>query len=157
MARWSTMRRGSLVHGTHWIIDWRRQAIFHRDGDRCCWCGATDSLCLDHLTPRGENGGTNASENLVTSCKSCNDLRRNASLLEWGEIMEAADLCEPGHGARIVSSMVARAELVPIDEDEGKKRVAAVKPAHTRQGQAARRKTKRTPPPPQDGEGDIAA
>ena len=52
-----------------------RFAIFKRDGFRCRYCGRDvgDAVALhvDHVIPRSK-GGTNALDNLVTSCSYCN-------------------------------------------------------------------------------------
>lgn len=63
-------------NGQHWIADARRLAIYLRDRCLCQWCGETTAqLSLDHLKPRSK-GGSNKSENLVTSCLPCNVRRR---------------------------------------------------------------------------------
>lgn len=51
-----------------------RFEVFKRDGFKCQYCGAhPPSVILepDHITPVAE-GGTNAMDNLVTACFSCN-------------------------------------------------------------------------------------
>jgi len=48
-----------------------RQNIFKRDGNKCVYCGSTESLTLDHVLPRSRGGGSNWN-NLVTACKTCN-------------------------------------------------------------------------------------
>ena len=66
--------------GMNWIGKPRRLAIYLRDGLACCYCerGVEDGvkLTLDHVVPRC-CGGSNDSDNLVTSCHSCNSRRRN--------------------------------------------------------------------------------
>jgi len=37
----------------------------------CAWCGATQDLTIDHITPRCF-GGTNEQHNLQTLCAPCN-------------------------------------------------------------------------------------
>lgn len=52
----------------------KRFDIFKRDGFSCQYCGATPPstvLHLDHLHPVCKGGG-NESDNLITSCKACN-------------------------------------------------------------------------------------
>lgn len=39
--------------------------------DKCCRCGSTDDLELEHITPISA-GGTNFIENLTTMCADCN-------------------------------------------------------------------------------------
>lgn len=48
--------------------------VFKRDGFVCAYCGATPPnvvLQVDHIHPVAE-GGTNAIDNLITSCQPCN-------------------------------------------------------------------------------------
>lgn len=60
-----------------WVIyigpTWRRR---HRnldvhEGDVCRYCGTTNELTVEHLTPRSR-GGTNDPSNLGVSCLTCN-------------------------------------------------------------------------------------
>lgn len=51
-----------------------RFEIFKRDGFKCRYCGVTavgEQLTVDHVVAVA-NGGTDAPENLVTCCASCN-------------------------------------------------------------------------------------
>lgn len=48
----------------------------------CCYCGATNSLSIDHLIAK-IRGGEDHSDNLVWACKSCNSSKRDRDLLEW--------------------------------------------------------------------------
>lgn len=52
-----------------------RLKVYHRDGFRCKWCGASRSngaeLTIDHITPKAL-GGTDDIDNLQTLCKECN-------------------------------------------------------------------------------------
>jgi 5-methylcytosine-specific restriction endonuclease McrA len=53
----------------------RRFFILSRDHFTCQYCGrkAPDVVLeIDHITPRSK-GGTNATANLVTSCRACNN------------------------------------------------------------------------------------
>jgi len=45
--------------------------VFLRDGFGCQYCGRTDDLTFDHLTPRSK-GGRTTWENIVTACGPCN-------------------------------------------------------------------------------------
>lgn len=49
---------------------------------RCCYCGGTDRLSLDHLIAR-KNGGTDTGDNLVYACKNCNSSKNKNDLLVW--------------------------------------------------------------------------
>jgi hypothetical protein len=48
-----------------------RQQVYERDEWRCCSCGSTVDLDVDHIWPRSRGGGI-ALENLQTLCKPCN-------------------------------------------------------------------------------------
>lgn len=67
--------------GSKWITKERRWAIYKRDEYKCLYCEAeidltAEPFTLDHIVPC-ELGGTNASTNLVTCCKSCNSSKRD--------------------------------------------------------------------------------
>ena len=62
-----------------------RSFIFSRSNGKCVYCGA-EATEIDHVIPRS-NGGTNSVYNLVASCKSCNQIKSNLSLKEFGNIM----------------------------------------------------------------------
>lgn len=51
----------------------------------CCYCGATDTLSIDHLIPRIK-GGNDYSDNLVWACRPCNSSKGARDLLEWCQI-----------------------------------------------------------------------
>ena len=73
-------------NGGKWITPKRRRAIYLRDDLRCVYCGAgiEDGIVfnLDHLLPQ-ELGGTNASDNLVTCCKSCNNSKGTKTIRQF--------------------------------------------------------------------------
>lgn len=59
-----------------------RFEIFKRDGFACGYCGKTPPntiLEIDHIDPRSK-GGSNESNNLLTSCFDCNRGKRNIPL-----------------------------------------------------------------------------
>ncbi len=79
-----TARGKGKHHGSHWITDVRRVAIYLRDGMACAYCGATVEdgttiLSLDHIIPHSK-GGNNSESNLISSCKRCNSSRGNRDL-----------------------------------------------------------------------------
>jgi 5-methylcytosine-specific restriction endonuclease McrA len=63
-------------HGSNWIRKSKRQRIYERDGGKCLYCGALDTLSLDHFIPVSK-GGTNDAGNLFTACIPCNSGRGN--------------------------------------------------------------------------------
>ena len=62
-----------------------RSFIFNRSNGKCVYCGAKATE-IDHVIPKAK-GGTNSSYNLVASCKSCNQMKSNKTLKEFGKIM----------------------------------------------------------------------
>ena len=52
--------------------------VFLRDGFACQYCGHTNDLTFDHLTPRSK-GGRTTWDNIVTACGPCN-LRKGGRL-----------------------------------------------------------------------------
>jgi 5-methylcytosine-specific restriction endonuclease McrA len=95
-------RRKESWHGSNWIRKARRMRIYARDGWRCVWCGCRVAIGakarsqhlalahLDHVRPRSL-GGSNATENLITSCKRCNDRRGSMSAADFSVIMSAQE------------------------------------------------------------------
>jgi len=78
-------------HGSHWIRQERRLAIYLRDGLACCYCNTTveeDILTLDHIIPYSK-GGTNLSHNLVTACKKCNCSRGDRSIEDFAQAVSS--------------------------------------------------------------------
>lgn len=51
-------------------------------GAKCSYCGATDSLSLDHILPR-HYGGEDSGDNLVLACKTCNSSKGDKDMLQW--------------------------------------------------------------------------
>ena len=59
--------------------------IFNRSNGKCVYCG-TKATEIDHVIPRAK-GGTNSVHNLVASCKSCNKMKSNLTLKEFGKLV----------------------------------------------------------------------
>ncbi len=56
----------------------------------CHYCGrkvAYKNITMDHLVPLAR-GGRSTKENLVPSCKKCNNLKKSMLPLEWEEYQE---------------------------------------------------------------------
>lgn len=63
-----------------------RYIVFLRDELRCVYCkgdcsGKHDSISVDHIVPASKGGAYNL-DNLVTSCKRCNEKKANAVFSE---------------------------------------------------------------------------
>lgn len=57
-------------------VELSRKNIFRRDAHTCQYCGNKHDLTLDHILPKSR-GGPDTWENLVTACKSCNNIKGN--------------------------------------------------------------------------------
>jgi len=70
----------------HSKVSLTRENVFKRDNYECVYCGQglRKNLTLDHVIPQSK-GGDNTWENLVTACKSCNSLKADLSLEEFGK------------------------------------------------------------------------
>ena len=71
-----------LNEGTQHISSIYEDEKYKLSNVKCAYCGASDNLALDHLTPR-YNGGKDSGENLVYACKSCNSSKNNKDLIVW--------------------------------------------------------------------------
>ena len=72
--------------GSKWLRPSKRIAIYARDGFCCLYCGDSVEkgawLTVDHIVPSVE-GGTNADDNLITCCMSCNSAKQDLSARDW--------------------------------------------------------------------------
>ena len=111
----------------HWITKERREGIYSRDSHTCVYCGceASDSnpLTLDHVVAR-ENGGGNVSENLVTSCRSCNSSKQDRSMRSFYQALRAR-----GIDTDAVSRRVHSQRRRPVSIAAGRQILAARKAA----------------------------
>lgn len=103
------------TRGMNWIWLATRLAIYARDRFDCVWCRQVFplsedgyGLSLDHL-----EGPSNAPENLVTCCFSCNSSRQETPLKTWLR-------GRPDRRARMCAA-VAR----PLDRELGRRLVRA--------------------------------
>ena len=64
----------------------KRRSAWRRSNGHCWYCGLTldpfNTFTLDHVVPQSQ-GGTNAVENLVAACKSCNSSKGQKSVAEY--------------------------------------------------------------------------
>jgi hypothetical protein len=64
--------------------DWYivKTIVLARDHNTCVYCGSSRKLHVDHIVPVSR-GGSNAFENLATSCGPCNQSKGAKLLDEW--------------------------------------------------------------------------
>lgn len=108
--------------GSKWLRRSTRLALYHRDGFACVYCrtsGKRATLTIDHVTPC-ELGGTNAPENLVTACLSCNSAKRALSLRAFLAYLRARNVDTTGIAAR-----VRRLTRKTLDRETGRMLAAA--------------------------------
>lgn len=67
------MQIGTLFGDERWKME---------NGARCVYCGATETLSVDHIFARNK-GGADDVENLVCSCKSCNSSKGKKDMMTW--------------------------------------------------------------------------
>lgn len=68
----------------------KREKIFNKYGGRCAYCGCeitTGAFQVDHLLSK-RSGGTNDFENLMPSCRSCNNWKTSMSIEQFRLEME---------------------------------------------------------------------
>jgi 5-methylcytosine-specific restriction endonuclease McrA len=53
------------------ITNSKRRKVYKRDGNKCCKCGTTKNLTVDHIVPLCR-GGHNGMTNMQTLCEKCN-------------------------------------------------------------------------------------
>jgi len=113
---------GNNGQGSNWIRKERRLAIYHRDGFRCVYCGATAEeghpLSLDHVLAR-DLGGSNDAENLVTACGTCNSAKTNLSLGDWLDTLR-----DQGMNVRTLAATIRRHTQTTLDMKEGRRLLA---------------------------------
>lgn len=57
---------------------------------RCAYCGASDSLTVDHFIPFSK-GGELVKENIIPACTRCNSSKNNRNFEGWFETQEFYD------------------------------------------------------------------
>ncbi len=76
--RFKALRDGqATMSGT--IREWQREQELPR---QCVYCGALESLHVDHLIPRSR-GGIDSADNTVWSCGACNASRGDRGIFQW--------------------------------------------------------------------------
>lgn len=117
--------QGGKYQGSKWLTRERRLAIYLRDGLACCYCGATVEdgamLTLDHLVPHCQ-GGSNKSDNLITSCRRCNSSRGARSVSEFCEAV--AGYLNHGVAAAMILEHVTTTVSRPVDIKSAKMLIA---------------------------------
>ncbi len=64
------------------VEDFDIVAVWERDSRTCVYCGATESLSIDHVVPLF-SGGTHSPDNLCVACVSCNSSKGVKQLIGW--------------------------------------------------------------------------
>ena len=89
-ATYAATRRARLANagGSFTSEEW--QALIDRYAGRCAYCGAaSDELTVDHVVPLSK-GGSNAIENIVPACFSCNSAKHTKPAWEFFFQLEEA-------------------------------------------------------------------
>jgi hypothetical protein len=60
---------------------WRQSIKEHWDYE-CAYCGETENLTLDHITPRSK-GGSDRVTNVLCACKECNTSKGHQMWSDW--------------------------------------------------------------------------
>ena len=63
-----------------------RSFIFSRSDGECVYCGAVATEIDHHIIPRAK-GGTNSVYNLAASCRTCNQMKSNLTLKDFGKLV----------------------------------------------------------------------
>ena len=82
-------RRARLANAT--VEDLDIMEVWERDGHTCVYCGATESLSLDHIKPLSK-GGAHSADNLCIACASCNSSKGAKPLIGWLAIRNKLDV-----------------------------------------------------------------
>ena len=79
----SVIRVNTYVN-VHQKVALNRENIYRRDNYECVYCGHNNkkNLTLDHVVPQA-HGGPNTWDNLVTSCRVCNQEKADLTLDEY--------------------------------------------------------------------------
>jgi 5-methylcytosine-specific restriction endonuclease McrA len=78
----SVVRLLRYVRVPHRVVPLTRSLLRKRDGDRCQYCGRKGDS-VDHVRPRSR-GGEHTWDNVVWSCRRCNDRKADRTLGELG-------------------------------------------------------------------------
>jgi len=78
MSKFNELRTGEIK----WSSAIREYIKEHEIPGQCIYCGASDTLTLEHILPRCR-GGEDITDNLVWVCKSCNSSKGSKRLYEW--------------------------------------------------------------------------
>lgn len=83
----------SIIRVNHYVnqkghrVPLTRENVFRRDNHKCVYCGhgKRQDLTIDHLVPQCR-GGKNTWDNLVTSCKTCNNKKGDSDVEDFTSI-----------------------------------------------------------------------
>lgn len=132
------------------------QLLAGRDGAVCAWCSraldltvpapdptAASTTTVDHVRPTSQKGSRHPN-NLVLSCKGCNQTRGDRPFDEWAAVLEAtgatlnrravdAALARLRHGAPYMTKRAYGRALREAAQAESRRRRAAAQAADTQQ------------------------
>lgn len=105
----------------------RRRAIFMRDKCQCAYCGKKVTLkealltfTLDHIVPV-VLGGSNATENLITSCELCNKRKGRLTLQRF--LLMNENEYNVGRRAEFILRVIGYRTSKPLDKKYGNFRI----------------------------------
>lgn len=116
----TTKANYSASHIGAWLYAPTRQAIYHRDGDCCIYCGVGaedgNALSVDHYIPI-QLGGDNRTTNLITACISCNSAKQDKNARDWFAYLRAMEI-----DTAKLSNKVRKQLQTALDMKEGNRR-----------------------------------
>ena len=105
----------------------RKRAIFMRDKCQCVYCGKKVTLAhalahftLDHIVP-WVLGGSDATENLITSCELCNKRKGKLTLKRF--LLMNENEYNMGRRAEFILRVIAYRTSKPLDKKYGSFRI----------------------------------
>lgn len=113
--RFKALRYGEItISGTN--REWQREKEIFQE---CVFCGSTSELQMDHLIPRNR-GGSDAADNMVWACCSCNGSRGEKGIFEWLGLKEKDKLHRlvAGKYLKELYDLHERAETLDISTNE---------------------------------------
>lgn len=111
--------------GMNWIAGERRHGIYHRDSSRCVYCQTTGGASTlgygvdaDHIWAQSKSE-YNDSNNVVMSCKRCNNEKSDRSLEDFVN----NTMRKRGFNPAEIFARIRELRHTEVDRDEGERRV----------------------------------